>query len=114
MMPASYRDFMDIDHETMRTITVTSYINETWYCEYTNTPTTDNPTFPTLRALMEASRPEMSPLGGAGRSHVMAAQHAGAQHSVRRSSGRLNQVASRIVVCAVCHVCARRMGGVPA
>ena len=58
-----------------------------------NTPTTDNPTFPTLEALMEASRPEMSPLGGAGRSHVMAAQHAGAQHSVRRSNGRLNQVA---------------------
>ena len=49
--------------------------------------------FPTLEALMEASRPEMSPLGGAGRSHVMAAQHAAAQHSVRRSNGRLNQVA---------------------
>ena len=72
-----------------------------------NTPTTDNPTFPTLRALMEASRPEMSPLGGAGRSHVMAAQHAGAQHSVRRSSGRLNQVECTLQLVRVlwCYTC---------
>ena len=35
MMPASYRDIMDVDHESMKTITVTSHINETWYCEYT-------------------------------------------------------------------------------
>ena len=57
-----------------------------------STPISEFLLFPTQRALMEASRPEMSPLGGAGRSHVMAAQHAAAQHSVRRSSGRLNQV----------------------